>query len=151
MTYRCVTLPGVVIGHKVRDLRSRLTKWLDAKLPSSISRFFGLQNGLHYLVQVHIDDEAYAVANGRLEVEYACGTDRRIGNNKNYEVKKDDFTSRYAIDTRVSVTYSMSSTVDQYFIGTMAIDWELRPLESEENFLKMPGAILPGQRLHFFA
>lgn len=146
-----VTLPGAVIAHEVKDLRWNVTKWLDRHLPNVISQSLGFRDALHYMVQVHLDDEPYALANGKLDVEYLNGSSVRIDNNKLYEVQKVQLTGEYAVGKRVSVTYGMSPMVDQYFTGTIPIRWELKPLESKQKFLELPGALLPRQHDLFFA
>ncbi|HVW71825.1 MAG TPA: hypothetical protein VHB93_01585 [Candidatus Paceibacterota bacterium] len=108
---RWVALPGIVTSHEVKH-----GSWL-----------FGLIKETHHFVQVHIDDEAYEAAKGSLNICYVDHTRSQIQNDSKYEVKEEDLAVRYAVGKPVSLSFGMSSSVEQWFIGTEPLLWKIEP------------------------
>lgn len=145
-----ITLPGTVTSHEIVDQRWQLTKWLEIRLSPRLVNFFGLRDNLHYMAKVHIDDDCYAEARDKLQVSDVNGGTYQIHNDICMEIPKEVRDGVYAVGKRVAITYGISSVVDQFFTGTTPLRWDMKPINSRQQFEQMPGAVMPTQASFFF-
>ena len=139
---RWVTVPGIITSHRIIDKRWGFTKWLETLFSPMMINFLNLCDNVHYMVTVHIDNDSYVEARDKLKVFNFNGNSTTLWNDTSFEVTKEDLDSVYTIGKRVAVSYGISPALDQFFTGAKPVCWEIKPIDSKEEFRKMPGAIL---------